>query len=83
MTPAETECLNCGAPIHVDTRKDDFKARFRTGIKYFMYGSAILTLASIFVDVGVPFVMGISVTIVLFLVQNSAQEMLIDQEEKK
>lgn len=83
MTPDEKECLNCGAPIHVDTRKDDFKARFRTVIKYFMYGAAILTLASLFVDVGVPFVMGISVTIVLFLVLSSAQEMLIDQDEKK
>jgi hypothetical protein len=83
MTPTETVCLACGAPVQVDTRADDYKARFRTGIKYFMFGTAALSLASLFVDTGVPFVVGISVTIVLFLVQNSAQEMLIDADDTK
>lgn len=83
MTPDEKECLNCGAPIVVDNSKDAFKARFRTFTKYAMYGTAILTLASIFVNVGVPFVLNISVTIILFLVQNSAQEMMMDQNDKK
>lgn len=83
MTPDETVCLNCGNPLVVDTRKDDFKKRFGIVIKYFMFGAAGLTALSLFVNVGVPFIVNVSVTVVLFLVQNSAKEMMIDQEEKK
>jgi hypothetical protein len=73
MIPSETVCLTCGAPVEVDTRKDEFKARFRTTIKWFMFLTAGMTALSLFMDVGVPFMVNVSVTVVLFLVQNSAR----------
>lgn len=81
MTPQEITCLACGATIKVEP-KSDVRTKFRTLIKGFLLASAGLTIASLFVDVGASFTMCVSVTIVLFLVLNSAQDMLIDREKK-
>jgi hypothetical protein len=82
MTPTETECLNCGATIEVKTAKDTAKAKFRSVIKLLMYASAAMAAASLFVNVGPSFMTCMCVTIVLFLVLNSAEEMLIGNNKK-
>lgn len=82
MTPTETECLNCGATIEVKTAKDDAKARFKTVIKLMMYASAAMSVASLFVNVGPSFITCACVTVVLFLVLSSAEDMLIGNTKK-
>lgn len=81
MTPTETECLNCGATIEVKTAKDTAKAKFRSIIKFLTMASFAMAIASIFVEVGPSFMTCICVTIVLFLVLNSAEDMLIDRKK--
>ena len=82
MIPTETECLNCGNKVQNNRPKSDAKSRFRTTIKYLTFGCAGLTLASLFVSVGPSFPTCASVTVVLFLVLSSAQEMLMDREKQ-
>ena len=82
MTSAELECLNCGNKIQDNRPKSDAKSRFRTAIKYATFACAALTVASLFVTVGPSFATCASVTVVLFLVLSSAQEMLIDREKE-
>ena len=77
MTPTELECLNCGATIEVKTAKDAAAAKFRSIIKLLAMASGIMAIASLFVNVGPSFITCLCVTIVLFLVLNSAEEMLI------
>ncbi len=82
MTATETECLNCGNKVQDNRPKSDAKTRFRTAIKYLTFGCAGLTIASLFVSVGPSFATCASVTVVLFLVLSSAEEMLIDREKQ-
>ncbi|MEO8096494.1 MAG: hypothetical protein ABI811_02250 [Acidobacteriota bacterium] len=82
MTPTETVCISCGSAVQDNKPKSDAKTRFRTGIKFFMFGSAGLTLASLFVSVGPSFATCAAVTVVLFLAKSSAEEMLIDREKE-
>ncbi len=82
MTQDEKECLTCGAVIEEKRSKSDAKSKFRTIIKYIMYLSAAMSLASLFVNVGVSFMTCISVTIVQFLALSSANEMLIDRDKE-
>jgi hypothetical protein len=81
MTPAEQVCISCGTPAEEKKNKSDAKTRFRTIIKYFMFITAGMSVASLFVDVGPSFATCASVTVVLFLALSSAQEMLIDREK--
>ena len=81
MTPTETECLNCGAVLEVKTAKDTAKAKFRSIIKLLAFASGAMAIASVFVDVGASFMTCMCVTIVLFLVLNSAEDMLIDRKK--
>jgi len=82
MTNAETTCLSCGGVVQDNKPKSDFKTRFRTGIKYFLFAMMGLTVVSLFVSVGPSFATCISVTIVLFLAKSSAEEMLLDREKE-
>lgn len=80
MTTHETECLNCGGKVQ-GKPKSDARSRFRTAIKLLVIACAALTVASLFVSVGPSFATCASVTVVLFLVLNSAEEMLIDRDK--
>lgn len=82
MTAQETECLSCGGKIQNNKPKSDARSRFRTGIKLLAFACSALTIASLFVSVGPSFATCASVTIVLFLVLNSAEEMLIDRDKE-
>jgi hypothetical protein len=82
MTPTETECLTCGATIEVKTAKDTAKAKFRSIIKLLALVSGAMAIASLFVNVGPSFMTCLCVTIVLFLVLNSAEDMLIGNTKK-
>lgn len=82
MTVQESECLNCGSKVQDNKPKSDARSRFRTVIKVLVFGCAALTVASLFVSVGPSFATCASVTVVLFLVLNSAEEMLIDRDKE-
>ncbi len=82
MTSTETQCVSCGQVVQDVKPKSDAKTRFRTGIKYFMFFCAGLSLISLFVDVGPSFPVCASMTFLLALIQSSAQEMLIDREKE-
>ena len=82
MTKDEKECLACGSSV-VEPPKSDFSTRGRAFIKYFFYFSAALTLLSLLTPYGPPLLTSLCVTIVLFLVRSSWNEMLVDRSEKK
>ena len=82
MTNAETQCLSCGQIVQDNKPKSDAKSRFRTGIKYFMFFCGGLSIVSLFVDVGPSFPVCASMTLLLGLIQSSAEEMLIDREKE-
>jgi len=82
MTNAETHCLSCGQIVQDTKPKSDVRTRFRTGIKYFMFFCGALSIVSLFVDVGPSFAVCASITLLLGLIQSSAEEMLIDREKE-
>jgi hypothetical protein len=82
MLPTETECISCGGVVQDNKPKSDAKSRFRTGIKYFMFACAGLSVVSLFVDVGPSFMICVSMTVLLGIIRSSAEEMLIDREKE-
>src|ERR1017187_4984829 len=72
----ETTCYVCGTAVPVQTNQVTLRERFRSGVKIAFYGSAILTVASIFVSDYTPsFVKCLTSTIILLLVKSSADQM--------
>lgn len=81
MLATETKCLNCGGVVHDEAPKSDAKSRFRTGIKYFMFLCAGLSVLSLFINVGPSFAVCASMTLLLGIILSSAEAMLIDREK--
>ena len=81
MTKDEKECLSCGSAV-AEPPKSDFSTRGRAIVKYFFLFSAVLTVISLLTPWGPPFMTSLCVTIVLFLVRSSWNEMLVDREKK-
>jgi len=81
MTMEEKECLACGTAVP-EPPKSDFRTRGRTFVKYFFLFSAVWTLISLFTPYGGSFMGSMCVTIVLFLVRSSWNEMLLDRDQK-
>jgi hypothetical protein len=77
----EKQCLVCGA-AQVEPPKSDFSTRGRVLIKWFFLFSAALTLISLLTPWGGSFITWLCVTIVLFLVRSSWNEMLVDREDR-
>ena len=82
MTQDEKTCLACGASV-VEAPKSDFSTKGRMIIKYFFLFSAALTVISLLTPWGPPLMTSFCVTVVLFLVRSSWNEMLVDRDEKK
>ena len=82
MTPTEKVCISCGTAVKEDKPKFDTKVVFFGFIKYFMYACMGLTVLSLFMSVGPSFMTCAIMTLVLGLVRTSADEMMIDREEK-
>lgn len=82
MLATETQCVNCGGVVQDNKPKSDAKSRFRTGIKYFMFACAGLSVLSLFIDVGPSFTVCASMTLLLGIIHSSAEEMLIDREKE-
>jgi hypothetical protein len=80
MTKTETTCLGCGSELEVETRTDRIGGRFRVVIKILFLASAVLTIASLFVDATPPFSRCAITTLVLLVVMSSANQM---KERKK
>jgi len=80
MTPTEKKCLNCGGLVPDDKPKFDGKARFLQVIGYFMKACIVLTVVSLFMNVGPSFMTCAIMTVVLGLVKSSMSEMMIDRE---
>ena len=79
LKKGEKACYACGAQVPVVNPKASLNQRFALVIKIVMYASAALTVASLFVT-GLSFMKSSAVTLVLFIVKSSADEML---EKKK
>lgn len=82
MTQTEKQCLNCGGLVPDDKPKFDSKARFLQGIGYFMKGCAVITVLSLFMNIGPSFMTCAIMTVVLGLVKSSMSEMMIDREKE-
>lgn len=82
MLATETQCVNCGGVVQDTKPKSDAKSRFRTGIKYFMFACAGLSVLALFVDVGPSFMVCACMTLLLGIIRSSAEEMLIDREKE-
>lgn len=81
MTKEERVCLICGAS-QVEPPKSDFRTRGRTLIKWFSLFSAALTVVSLLTPWGGSSVTWLCVTMVLFLVRSSWNEMVADREDR-
>lgn len=82
MLATETQCVNCGGVVQDNKPRSDAKSRFRTGIKYFMFACAGLSVLLLFIDVGPSFIICASMTLPLGIIHSSAEEMLIDREKE-
>jgi hypothetical protein len=72
----EAACYICGTVVPVETSAAVMKQRFRAGVKFGFYGSAVLTVASLFVSDYTPsFVKCLTATVILLLVKSSADQM--------
>lgn len=81
LTPAETECISCGAPVVAkESAKSIFGQRFTGCIKMMFFASAGLTVASLFFDATPSFTKCVTCTLVLAIVKSSAEQMY---EKKK
>ena len=77
----ELVCYNCGATVKVqETRQTIFGKRFLSFMNVAFIASALLTVASIFVDFTPPFLRCMSLTSILLLIRSSAAQMM---EKKK
>lgn len=81
LTPQETVCPSCGALAKPNVEKTGIKYRFRTAVKIFFLISAAMTVVALLTPWGPPFATCIAVTLVLFLVKNSLDEMVIGGEK--
>jgi hypothetical protein len=72
----ETACFACGAPVKRESSRTTFGKRFATVLKFAFFGSAILTVASLFFDATPSFWKCITATLVLLLAKSSADQML-------
>lgn len=73
LMPQEKECFTCGSAVPEKNSKPAFSERFQTVVKVLFIGSAIMTAASLFMDIS--FLKCFAATVVLFLVKNSADNM--------
>jgi hypothetical protein len=80
MTKTETVCLGCGSQLEVSTGVDRLTGGFRSVINVLFIASAILTVASLFLDATPPFSKCLISTLVLLVVKSSAGQMV---ERKK
>jgi hypothetical protein len=72
----EAVCFVCGTAVPVVTNKVALRERFRTGVKLGFYGSAGLTVLSLFLSDYTPsFVKCLTSTVILLLVKSSADQM--------
>jgi hypothetical protein len=72
----ETTCFVCGSAVPVETNKVALRERFRSAVKLAFYGSAVLTVASLFLSDYTPsFVKCLISTVILLLVKSSADQM--------
>lgn len=80
LTKAETLCFTCGAAVPRELPGSILGRRFTKLITYSFFGSAVLTLVSLFVDFTPSFTKCLATTLVLLLVKSSADQMV---EKKK
>ena len=82
MTPDESHCLNCGSSATREDPRLNLRLRCRAGVKWMLIVSALMTVVSLVTSYGPPFITSCAVTVVLFLVKTSADEMLFDHDKK-
>src|SRR5947209_4481377 len=75
LKKGETTCFVCGSAVPEEHPKTPFRERLRTMIKIAFFGSALLTIASLFTDLGPSFVKCFGATVILLFVKNSADQM--------
>jgi len=70
-------CYSCGTPVEErETTQTVFGKRFKLFLTVAFGASALLTLASIFVDFTPPFMRCLMLTFILLLIRSSAAQML-------
>lgn len=73
----ETRCYACGSQIKSDDgAKAAFAKKFATIIKLAFFGSAALTIASLFFEFTPSFMKCLTTTLILLFVKSSADAML-------
>jgi hypothetical protein len=73
----ELACYSCGAPVQVPVSAQSmFGKRFAMFLTLAFGASALLTLASLFVDFTPPFMRCLSLTLILLLIRSSAVQMM-------
>jgi hypothetical protein len=72
----EAVCFACGAPVKRESGRTAFGKRFATVLKFALFASAMLTVASLFFDATPSFWKCITATLVLLLAKSSADQML-------
>jgi hypothetical protein len=75
MTKTETVCLSCGSELEKKTGADHFGNGFIRLLSIMFFGSAALTIASLFFDATPPFSRCLICTLVLLVVRSSASQM--------
>ena len=77
LKTGELECYNCGASVILrETRQTVFGKRFASFLTVAFFASALLTLASLFVDFTPPFMRCLMLTLILLLIRSSAVQMM-------
>lgn len=72
----EVTCYVCGTAVPVVSKATAMKERFCSGVKFAFYGSAALTVASLFLSDYTPsFVKCLVATVILHFVKSSADQM--------
>ena len=75
LTRTETSCFTCGSAVPAKNPKPAFGDRFQTAVKFLFIGSGIMTVTSVFTNLGPSFVKCFAATVILFLVKSSADHM--------
>jgi hypothetical protein len=77
LMAGELECYNCGASATVkDSAQTVFGKRFRSFLNVAFFASALMTVASLFVDFMPPFMRCLMLTFILLLIRSSAGQMM-------
>ena len=77
LKPDEKECWSCGAAVvQKESARSIFGTRFASLITILFFASAVLTVASLFIDATPPFWKCLITTVVLLFVRSSAGQML-------